>query len=86
MIRKSGRALRGLEHRMGVLLGRQGSVAHSHTVWSPWSQSRVQILQLTCTGPEASNCKMGTLTPRIMGVEHQGIVCMANEFSDDLGS
>lgn len=60
-------------------------MAQSHTAWSPWSQSRVQILQLTCTGPEASNCEMGTLTYRIMGVEHQGIVCMANELSDDLG-
>ena len=30
--------------------------------------------------------EMGTRTPRIMGVEHQGIVCMANDFSDDLGS
>lgn len=60
-------------------------MAQSHTARSPWSQSRVQILQLTCTGPEASNCEMGTLTPRIMGVEHQGIVCMANELSDDLG-
>ena len=71
VIRKAGRALRGLEHRMGVLSGSQGSVAQSHAMGSPCSQSRVQILQLACTGPEASNCQMGTLTLRIMGVGHQ---------------
>ena len=62
MIRKSGRTFRGLGHRVGHY-----GVAQSHTVWSPWSRPGVHNLQLTHACPEASICKMGVLTIRIVG-------------------
>lgn len=62
MIRKSGRTLRGLGHRMGHY-----SVAQSHAAWSPWSRPGVHSLQLTRACPEASICKMGVLTIRAVG-------------------